>query len=280
MKTHYDENPLPDPTYRVCSRYFRPTAEVLESGTEITESDSSSSLQGEGDVADSEGDNAEDAEPVVEAVESVVEGDDAEEGDAEGDVEGDNEGDAEESAPKKPVPRAKKIKKTTPASRVQIKPDSSANVPYFGKLPDVDPALYNRTTEFRNIKGRFGPCKQYHLCCDESRLFIARVLNSLKNFCPFHQFVEVPPNTAKITGVSFDNVCIQSYRADGGCDRDGDLEPGEPDPAHACLWYFCMVLHKGPPYLRISKYEGHLRWLFLLRGVCNLLYCRRRFQCW
>ena len=40
---------------------------MLESGTEITESDSSSSLQGEGDVADSEGDNAEDAEPVVEA---------------------------------------------------------------------------------------------------------------------------------------------------------------------------------------------------------------------
>ena len=265
MKNHYDEKTLPDPTHRVCSRYFRPTPEVLES----------CSSQGEGDVADSEGDNAEDAEPVVEAVESVVEGDDAEEGDAEGDVEGDNEGDAEESAPKKPVPRAKKIKKTTPASRVQIKPDSSANVPYFGKLPDVDPALYNRTPEFRNIKGRFGPCKQYHLCCDESRLFIARVLNSLKNFCPFHQFVEVPPNTAKITGVSFDNVCIQSYRADGGCDRDGDLEPGEPDPAHACLWCFT-----GPPYLRISKYEGHLRWLFLLRGVCNLLYCRRRFQCW
>ena len=47
----------------------------------------------------------------------AVESDDAEdeegdaEGDAEGDVEGDKEGDAEESAPKKPAPRAKKLRK-------------------------------------------------------------------------------------------------------------------------------------------------------------------------
>ena len=216
---------------------------------------------------------------------------------ADGDGKGEGQGDEQESTEGdggEGEESEEEVEEPEPESETEEESSSTANLqdfhrwqPYYGNLGSnrLNAARYSRQRDFHPFKAQLGKGMQYHLCDTESSLVIEECLQALNRTCPWHDFVQVPPQlAAQAKHDSFGRVCIQAFQPDG-CYRPGvvfDEADRKANPQLDSLWTYSLVLSDGPPSLIFpnTKFKGIIRWLFFLRCVCDLHDCRGRLQRW